>query len=100
MKSACAPPTSNIVSEQEIALETRKTRSAKASKFFHLSPKSKKNAEKWYLTTAFANILTLEDPKTETFDLGGAESSANTVKYVEENTCLAAQNAPIVSSQN
>ena len=50
VKPACdsddfSPPTSNIVSEQEIASETRKTRSAKASKFFHLSPRSKKNAE-------------------------------------------------------
>jgi len=104
VKSACdsdvfTPPTSNIVSEQEIVLETRKTRSAKASKFFHLSPKSKKNAEKWDLTTAFATKLELEDLKTKTFDLGGAESSANTVKYVEENTCQVAQNAPIVSPQ-
>ena len=51
------------------------------------------------LTTAFATKLKLEDPKSETFDLGGAESSDNTVKYFEENTCQAAENAPISSPQ-
>ena len=66
---------SNIVSEKDILQENRKTRSSKVSKFFHLSRRSKKNAQKWDLTTAFANKLKLEDPKTETFDLGGAEST-------------------------
>ena len=105
MKSACesdvfTPPTSNIVSEKDILLENQKTRSSKVSKFFHLSPKSKKNAKKWDLTTAFVAKLKLEDHKSETCDLGGAESSAdNTVKYLEENTCQAAENAPISSPE-
>jgi len=73
--------------------ESRKTRSPKVSKFFHLSPRSKKNAQKWDLTTAFANKLKLEDPKTETFDLGGAESTD------AENTCQVAKDAPISSPE-
>ena len=82
-KSACdsdvfTPPTSNIVAEKDILQENRKTRSSKVSKFFHLSPRSKKNDQKWDLTAAFANKLKLEDPKTETFDLGGAESVSYT----------------------
>ena len=93
--------TYNIVSDQDIALETRKTRSAKASKFFHLSPKSKKNAEKWDLKTAFATKLKLEDPTTETFELGGTESPSNTetLEYIEQNLYQTAKEAPIFSPQ-
>jgi len=44
--------------------------------------------------TAFATKLKLEDPKTETFDLGGAESSTDA-----ENTCQVARDAPIPSPE-
>jgi len=99
VKSVCdsdvfTSPTSNIVSEKDILQENRKTRSSNVSKFFHLSPRSKKNAQKWDLTTAFANKLKLEDPNTETFDLGGAESTG-----APENTCQVAKDAPISSPE-
>jgi len=98
-KSACdsdvfTPPTSNIVAEKDILQENRKTRLSKVSKFFHLSPRSKKNDQKWDLTASFANKLKLEDPKTETFDLGGAESTD-----AAENTCHVAKDAPISSPE-
>jgi len=80
-------PTPNIVSEKDILQENRKTRSAKVSQFFHLSPRLKENAQKWDLTTAFATKLKLEDPKTETFGIGGATDA--------ENTCQVAKDAPM-----
>jgi len=80
--------------KKDILQENRKTRSSKVSKFFHLSPRSKKNDQKWDLTAAFANKLKLEDPKTETFDLGSAESTD-----AAENTCQVAKDAPISSPE-
>jgi len=59
--------------------------------FFHLSPRSKKNAQKWDLTTAYATKLKLGDPKTETFGLGGVTDA--------ENTCQVAKDAPISSTE-
>ena len=73
---------------------TRKSENSivKSFEIFHLSSRLRKSAQKWDLTTASANKLKLEDPKTETFDLGGAESTG-----AAENTCQVAKDAPISS---